>query len=89
MKKVPVYLLEKTFGFPVRENSGFAATSLPSYLTEAEEVTNVGALSISSTPQLPSRKHFRTKKPPKNLIHVNLNNNTADMVEVSPVTAPA
>lgn len=62
MKKVPVDLLEKTFGFPVRENGGFAATSLPSYLTEAEEVTNVGALSISSTPQLPSRKHFRTQE---------------------------
>lgn len=62
MKKVPVDLLEKTFGFPVRENSGFAATSLPSYLTEAEEVTNVGALSISSTPQLPSRKHFTTQE---------------------------
>lgn len=65
MKKVPVDLLEKTFGFPVRENGGFAATSLPSYLTEVEEVTNVGALSISSTTQLPSRKHFTTQKKKK------------------------
>lgn len=38
--------LEKTFGFPFRENGGFAATSPPSCLTEAEEATNVGAVSI-------------------------------------------
>lgn len=46
MKKVPVDFLEKTFGFPFRENGGFAATGPPSCLTEAEEATNVGAISI-------------------------------------------